>query len=433
MDEDYTALLPYTSRLSNLILNLFDDGDLRTFCFHLDINYNLLIGEHMGQKTTSLLQTVLRENKLAQLLALCRQEYPDEPWEQTEAEERAEEERAQGGDTLGMVLPQGKAGQSVERGLEALSELMRLPEAQSAVIAFRTDFEAVVNQIDIMADYKEVHDLLHILEFRCHKTLSQAAQTFPDDNLSIDTIMEAEFTLQQIMQTLGELNQRATFTGNELGWTQDLIRSQTHLTAALDQEDIQGLSRAIWLIGRIVSIQPSQINIRLNAVARTLRLATLVTAMTNIHEALADLNLDEERLDQFVQGAYALDDLKNELDDLIETHDDWQAIVMEFKRIETSLLHDPIELEMSWPDLKLVLESLYDDQQPEWTDTLRDDVERLSEALAGGNPVRVKRFFRRLDRRAGDHFYRVDIDLRRLCEDLRRVGAPLDTILEILN
>ena len=81
----------------------------------------------------------------------------------------------------------------------------------------------------------------------------------------------------------------------------------------------------------------------------------------------------------------------------------------------------------------LMLEPLFESGEENWQNDFKTDVERLDKAVEDANPARMKRIFRRLDRRSGERFYKLDIDLRRLCEDLRQVGQPLASILDILE
>jgi hypothetical protein len=60
------------------------------------------------------------------------------------------------------------------------------------------------------------------------------------------------------------------------------------------------------------------------------------------------------------------------------------------------------------------------------------DAEKLDAALLAKDPTTIRHFFRRYRRQMGDRFYRVDIDLKRLCDDLRKVGEPLTAVLRII-
>jgi hypothetical protein len=57
--------------------------------------------------------------------------------------------------------------QQISQGLDALSVLMQAPHVRAAVFTFRTDFQAACEQIDVLSNYKDLHDLLHTLQFQC--------------------------------------------------------------------------------------------------------------------------------------------------------------------------------------------------------------------------------------------------------------------------
>lgn len=93
-------------------------------------------------------------------------------------------------------------GQPVSQGLNALVELMQVPAVKDAVITFRVVFQAACEQIDVIANYKALHDLLHTLEFQCYGVIVQAAKRFPDDELALEDLMEYELTLQDLLAEL---------------------------------------------------------------------------------------------------------------------------------------------------------------------------------------------------------------------------------------
>lgn len=436
MPTDVEApVLPYTSRLRELLVMRYNLEEFRLLCADLNFNHEELAPAGLSAQIQQFLMIFHKGNRLDALVIYCKAQFPADPWEPT-AEELKQFQTTPAEVkpiTVGLVMPQGEEGASVQRGLEALTELMQLPEARTAVIAFRTDFEAIIGQIELLTDYKQAHDLLHNLEQQCLGALRRAEKLFPDDETTIDELLTHDLTLQQIIAELKSLATRPTFVNDELTWIQDIERGRESLSQAVNTSDPNQLKRAILFINRVLAIQPSRINNRLNAVARTLRLSALVAAMTNIHQTLRNLNMDALKLEQFVQGAFSLAKLSSQLDALIRGHDGWQAVIVELRRIDSSMAADPLELELSWPDLKKMIEKLYENSTESWVNELKEDINQLDQAITGVNPALMKRFFRRLDSRAGNRFYRVDLDLRRLCEDLRRVGQPLATILQILS
>jgi hypothetical protein len=330
-------------------------------------------------------------------------------------------------------LPYGYNSQSVRNSLYALTELMAAPEVRAAVVAFRTDFQAVCEQIDVVGNYKDLHDLLHTLEFQCYSGIVQEARRFPDDETALDILMDYELTLQQIVSDVREVAVRGTLATNETLWIKDLERTPEELRAAIENLETRQLKRAVWLINRVLAIQPSRINTSLNTAARALRLPALVKAMTCVRDNLTHGELDPEKASQFKDGVEALANLERSLTILVHTHNDWQELDLELRRIEANLEQDIVELEMSWLDLKAMAESLCDSSIDEWALSFKKDSENLDSAIAAQNPAKVKRYFRSYRRRAGERFYRVDVELKRLCGNLRIVGEPLTSVLRMIG
>jgi hypothetical protein len=314
-----------------------------------------------------------------------------------------------------------------------LADLMRSPQIRAAVVTFRTDFEAAREQVVLLSHYKRLHDLLHTLQFHCYAPIVQEANRFPDDLMAVDNLMDYEFTLQQIVGDLKDATKLASLAPTETLWIQDLVKAQESLREALDELNAKPLQRTIWLLNRVLAIQPSQINTRLNAVARTLRLPALVEAMTCVSDNLAYLDLDPEKVNQFEAGVDALISLNHRLTTLVNGHDKWQVVDLELRRIEANVEQYMIELEMSWPGLKAMAEPLYSGCTDEWAISFSKYSDNLDSAIAAGNPAQIKRRFRRYRRQAGACFYRVDVNLKRLCEDLRKVGEPLASVMKMIG
>lgn len=330
-------------------------------------------------------------------------------------------------------LPQREYSDSVSLGLKALAELMQYAEARSTVTTFGVVFQASCEQIIIIANYKELHDLLHTLEFQCYSGIIQESKRFPSDETALEILIDHELTLQRIMSEVQEVARRETLTTSEVLWLQDLERAQDEFHHAIENLDTRKLRRTIWLLNRILAIQPSRINTNLNSAARTLRLPALVNAMRFIWEKLVESNLNQEKLNQFRLGVDVLANLDQRLTALVIGHNYWQAIDLELRRIEANLERDFFELEMSWTDLKERTEILFDSVEDSWTTSLKQDSERLDAALNTQNPAKIKRCFRMYRRRVSDRFYQVDVTLKRLCEELREVGEPLASVLRMIE
>lgn len=328
--------------------------------------------------------------------------------------------------------PQSTPVDAGER-LGVLPGLMQSDAVRSRVAAFRTDFEAACQQIDLLVQYKDLHDLLHKLQFRGYNVILQEAPRFPADPLAVDNLLNYEVTLQDLLAQLRTLAARPFIVGAEVAWVDDVAQAQTQLHQALTELDAAPLKRAILLLKRVIALQPSGVNQRLTAAARALRLGALVDAMSAIHTALDELALDRDKVHQFEQGVTALRSLDVQLMTLIDAHDQWQAVERMLGRIEDVMVYDLTELELSWPDVRARVTTLANASMEEWVTLLNEDGVNLDGALTAQNPPMIQRYFRRYRQRAGNRFYQVDTMLKNLCEELRHVGTPLASVLHILE
>jgi hypothetical protein len=320
---------------------------------------------------------------------------------------------------------------SASQGLIALAELMHKDKVREAVIAFRTDFEATCQQIELLSHYKDLHDLLHTLQFSCYNLIVEDAKRFPKDEAVAYNLEEHDLKLEELIWKLQAARDRALLPTTETRWIQDVVKAREALKEATAELSARQIKRAVWLLNRVLAIQPAQINTRLNAAARTLRLSALVETLDRVRQNLAVLELDAEKMEQLRVGVDALVRVDENLTTSVENHDWWQSIDLELRRIEANLGRDLSELEMSWPDLEVIVEPVYRDNNAEWASSLKEVSDGLSEAIAIRNPSRTRRFFRRYRRQVCIRFFSVDADLKRQCEELRLVGAPLSLVMRM--
>jgi DNA-binding MltR family transcriptional regulator len=324
------------------------------------------------------------------------------------------------------------AGATAGQTLGVLPGLMGNGEVRTKVAAFRADFRAASQQIDLLVQYKDLHDLLHKLQFRCYNVIVQEVARFPDDSLAVDNLLNYEVTLQDIIAQLRAVAGRGLIPHSEVNWIEEVVQAQQLLNQALTHMQVDGLKRAVWLLKRVIALQPSSINQRLNMAARALRLEALVQAMKAIRDGLNTLNLDRGQIAQFETGVTALESLHTRLATLVEAHDNWQTLERILSRIEDVMVYDLTELELSWPDVEQRVTNLCQEPSEDWVQLLLEDGGQLGSALAAQNPALIQRYFRRYRQRAGNRFYQVDVMLKALCEELRQVGEPLTSVLRLL-
>jgi hypothetical protein len=322
---------------------------------------------------------------------------------------------------------------SAREGIEALIELMRNPTVQRDVATFRAVFESSSVQIDVLGRYKDLHDSLHTLQFQCYNYILEtvrSARKRPEDPTIWENVYQYEPTIENIIDELNRFAHDDQFDALS-GRIRGLIDNLNVLLIAVRDCDSNQIEAALRPVSMVLSILPQRINDRLDPVARAARLPHLLEALTKVGDNLNKFGIDPVRKDKFEKGVSALSDLNENLMSQIESHGKWQDIDVLLRLIEASISRDSVELELTWPDLKLRVSELCENTHESWAQVLSDDSKKLEEAISSNDPNSIRRCFQRYRSRVGYRFYQVDYALKELCGKLHRVGDPLTTVLEM--
>jgi len=319
-------------------------------------------------------------------------------------------------------------------GLAVLGELMqRSADVRNAVIEFQTDFSVAHDQVDQLGDYKDLHDLLHRLQFTCYNGIVHVAVKFLDNDESLDILTDHTLTFESIVDELKLVASRSLIPKQELSWIDEAEQMKVDLQIAITDMDEKKLKNVIGRLNRLLAMYPSRINTLLNYAARALRLPALLNALTRIHNDLALRNLDPDKVLTFQSGVEALSKLEEALNDTVEEHNRWQKLESELRLMETQVDRDLEQFCEDWLDLKQRVEDLYIASTEEWAISLKVDSKVLNEAANNADLVKVRRSFRSFQRRVANRFYQVDLELKALCGNLRQIGIPLTSVLEMIK
>lgn len=328
--------------------------------------------------------------------------------------------------------PTENSSQEAVNGLVALHEMMqRSSDVRKAVIEFQTDFKVAREQVSQLGDYKDLHDLLHRLQFMCYNVIVHAAARFPEDETALDELNEHILTFENIVDELKRVASKPSMPKEELRWINEAEQMKGNLQTAVQTYDDKILKNTIRQLNRLLGTYPARINNLLASTARALRLPELVGALTRVCNELASPNFDPDKMKVFQVGVEALGKLEKTLEDLIDQHDRWQTLEVELRLIETLDDHHLEEFEADWPFVKEKAEGLYIVSTEDWANALKDESQALDEALDNNDPVKIRRSFRNYQRRATNRFYQVDLELKALCDNLRQIGVPLASVLEM--
>lgn len=294
------------------------------------------------------------------------------------------------------------------------------------------DFKNVSTQIDLISDYKDLHDQLHGLEF-LYDLIVREAKRLGDPTNDAESLVTQELQLEQLVIKLTEVGARSTVPSEETGWIATLARAHEQLRAALDPPDAKGIAAALWAIKRVLAIHPSEINTRLNASARVLLLSSLKAAMEGVYRHLGERDLGAVALERLKVAIENLDRLHQNFDTLVRHHDRWQRVDLELRRLAATVDRDVDEFQASWPDVEAMVEALYESGAEVWVGYLRSEAAKIEEALADGTPARLRPAFGRYKSRCFVRFYQVDVSLKQLCGHLRQIGERLSQLVEKLR
>ncbi|MFP4437074.1 MAG: hypothetical protein ACLFVO_07490 [Chloroflexaceae bacterium] len=72
----------YLTKLRSLLVEYFNEEELRDLCFTMGIDYESLPGEGMKGKTREILTFLERHNRIPELVEVVRDSRPDLDWEE---------------------------------------------------------------------------------------------------------------------------------------------------------------------------------------------------------------------------------------------------------------------------------------------------------------------------------------------------------------
>lgn len=415
-----------TKKLFQALIKQFNESELQTLCFNLDIDYELLPAGNKGDKARGLVQYYKRHRRLKLLAVAIREARPELPWEELTQEKSQSPET----DDNNLLAQPGPGTQTliISKGVTALIRLMRSPEVRAAAATFRSDFEAASAQIDLMNDYKLIHDLFQELENR-YFLIYNDQKRLPADEMAWESIEVNEPEVRGKIEDLIQAVNLASFANEEARWTRQLEKVKENVRQGVDQYDFNTLKSGTNLLYRILNRQISRINAQLVNTAALLRLDTLEQAMITISNSLSQADFGQEATSEIQDGVGALSGLDTRVANLVRDHNAWQELDDELRRVEGTLNQGIEELEDAWFDLAPMAHNLYNGHPDEWAIGLSQVCASLDLALKDGTVITIRRLFRRFRSREGRRFRQVDLILLTMVQELQEVGESLDLLL----
>lgn len=286
-------------------------------------------------------------------------------------------------------------------------------------------------RIEKVADYKHLHDGLHEIQMLCLKPLLRESQRQGEfDAPSRQCLAECARDWRSTMDDLEVVFTRATLA-DRADWLiplRDLCDEFSRTHRSLDR------SRAVGIVDELRVTLGSKMSIvdnLLRDAARELDLARVVSALHTVREWAPGAGWSVPRISQVTELESRLRDLQAEFERLVQEHGQWQNLEDLFRSIEVDGARMPQRLperlRQSWSPLSRYFNRLRD--MGALLGELNESVTELANAVQEANEPRIHDGFVTCRALAGQRFFKVDLRLRKLCEELRLAGEPLQVVV----
>lgn len=230
------------------------------------------------------------------------------------------------------------------RTLSILLELLSNYQVSEIVKDYQNTLIKIYGKLDKIISYKNIHDLLHNLDFY-YKAINP-------HNLDIVTILNnQENHLWKIVLIIDKLETECNSLKDhrQFFWLNTLTEARENISAGHQPKQAKKLSRSISRIKEVLEREPTNINRILKSTISELELLEMSKIIEEICKIYEGDKSQELRI--------AIDDitcLKQYLNKLIKTHDYWQNIDSEINRFCNEICYsdDLSAIKEKWDDLK---------------------------------------------------------------------------------
>lgn len=405
----------------NLIQSMGNLDAVQTLCFNLKVLYDDLPGQTLSVKCQSLIKYLYQRGRIQELVERCAREFSNIDWTYTpDPGEQA---------LFGPAQFVDLGAPAMTNALTALVDLMRSPAVFAVVSQCKSNLEQAQAQVGTLAELKDMHDLLHRLQFDCYNIILYNAKSFPAVESAYETISAHRDILNTLLNGILRAAEKPSFANEDMGWLDLLRKCADAVSLAVDNMDAGALTKAIGLLKRILAQQPSRINTRLNDKAQTLRLSDLVRDLNTVREKLSHVpDADAAKVTQFNAGVDALASLEASLKFVVSDHNKWQAVEDDLRLFDADVDQGVADWQSFWPDVKSKVNALCV-AGAAWSADLQTAQTRVDQFIAGNGDLQIRTSFRAFRNKASARFYEVDANLKEMCNQLRTLGEPLNNVL----
>ena len=390
----------YLTKLREQIVERFSLDEIILMCSDLGVDYEELREGAIETKTEELIKHLEHRDRIPDLVKYCSEKRPQMNWEET---------------GLGKVFTETEG------------------ELKGNLADFQDSFQSALQQIDVLSDYKDLHDYLHDLQFSWFPLVEKKVTGLPDTKGAIQDLRGYE---REFRTAIGKLND--TVNNNKVAETERVwinkleeARQNLRLGIASAEPDVKLIGAAVQSISQVLGIQPTFINGALMRAVGALRLRELKDIVQLVLDKLTKKNPNSDIVKQFQQGIVNLNQMNSDLDALMDEHNIWQT---NEGQIRMMLLVDNLAVfNILWQQLKGKTSPLYTKEPKEgakpeeWASDLQEDEASLDRAIKANECEAAKAAFKLFDKDAKQRFWVVDKLIKKKCKELSEIRSKMPT------
>ena len=346
------------------------------------------------------------------------------------------------GEALNVAQEENRAlAATSTKAFQGLSELMANPKINRFVADEEKGLIAADKALQVLVDYKNVHDRLHDLQFKCYNYIFQEGRKL-EDEIDWPLLDQPEKDFASLSEALQQAAQQPSLSEEDFSWLDGLGDAGKQLSKACNDLSIAPLQDAARIIRAILEVRPTIFDTKLCAAARTLPLQDLRDALGAVRGKMSPNLINSDAGKRFSAGVDALPQLSENLQTLTTEHTRWQVIATTFWSIDALIDQNLDVLRKGWPKLRERLEKICADNPSRWATGILESAKKLDALFAAPTPdnskdvqrwaTKVRQTYTSCSNDGGTRFYQVDLSLKRLCDELRDVQMALAHVLEEL-
>ncbi|MFO1043987.1 MAG: hypothetical protein U0941_19560 [Planctomycetaceae bacterium] len=326
----------------------------------------------------------------------------------------------------------------VDKAIKVLSEQLVKVEVKSVVERFRSSFELMAAGLHQLAAYKELHEILHLIQKRL-PTLLDAGTRFPNDIASVKLLNPSRLDVRRDVIRAREIAVELPTHVAEQSWIDDLDSIVTGTERAWRDRKAGEMQRQLGQLP-FVLLEMHRID---SLMAVTVSGFPIKPFMTALQEAEAVLLQQKIPVEAIKTGRTALEFILPRLLGLSERHTEWQWLDKEFAGIELNPDYRPEICLPRWPRARERLENIWlTFASADWAQEIRQHVQNWEKAARQlqSEPAPQSPQLRELCELEADslractmnQFFEIDSDLREQSEQLSSIGRSMSGLLQQL-